>query len=290
MVQDGAVTTILSIQSSVAYGHVGNSAATFPLMRMGVEVWPVLTVHFSNTTAYETFRGPVLSADDVRSVLQGITEREVLDQADAVLSGFLGDASIGEVTLEAVSAVKAANPAAIYCCDPVMGDVGRGFFVRPGIPEYLRDEVVPHADIITPNLFELNFLTDSDITTTDELLAACDAVRARGPQIVLVTSAVLPDDDENTVGMVLSTPQRAWRVDTPRLDRTFGGSGDLTAATFLAQWLRQSDPQAALADTAAVVHAVLKTTTDSGKRELQLVAAQDELVNPSERFEAHPLS
>ncbi len=290
MVQDGAVTTILSIQSSVAYGHVGNSAATFPLMRMGVEVWPVLTVHFSNTTAYETFRGPVLSADDVRSVLQGITEREVLDQADAVLSGFLGDASIGEVTLEAVSAVKAANPAAIYCCDPVMGDVGRGFFVRPGIPEYLRDEVVPHADIITPNLFELNFLTDSDITTTDELLAACDAVRARGPQIVLVTSAVLPDDDENTVGMVLSTPQGAWRVDTPRLDRTFGGSGDLTAATFLAQWLRQSDPQAALADTAAVVHAVLKTTTDSGKRELQLVAAQDELVNPSERFEAHPLS
>lgn len=290
MVQDGAVTTILSIQSSVAYGHVGNSAATFPLMRMGVEVWPVLTVHFSNTTAYETFRGPVLSADDVRSVLQGIMEREVLDQADAVLSGFLGDASIGEVTLEAVSAVKAANPAAIYCCDPVMGDVGRGFFVRPGIPEYLRDEVVPHADIITPNLFELNFLTDSDITTTDELLAACDAVRARGPQIVLVTSAVLPDDDENTVGMVLSTPQGAWRVDTPRLDRTFGGSGDLTAATFLAQWLRQSDPQAALADTAAVVHAVLKTTTDSGKRELQLVAAQDELVNPSERFEAHPLS
>ncbi len=290
MVQDGAVTTILSIQSSVAYGHVGNSAATFPLMRMGVEVWPVLTVHFSNTTAYETFRGPVLSADDVRSVLQGITEREVLDQADAVLSGFLGDASIGEVTLEAVSAVKAANPAAIYCCDPVMGDVGRGFFVRPGIPEYLRDEVVPHADIITPNLFELNFLTDSDITTTDELLAACDAVRARGPQIVLVTSAVLPDDDENTVGMVLSTPQGAWRVDTPRLDRTFGGSGDLTAATFLAQWLRQSDPLAALADTAGVVHAVLKTTTDSGKRELQLVAAQDELVNPSERFEAHPLS
>lgn len=288
--QNGAVTTILSIQSSVAYGHVGNSAATFPLMRMGVEVWPVLTVHFSNTTAYDTCRGPILSADDVRSVLQGITERGVLGQADAVLSGFQGDASIGAVTLEAVAAVKAANPNAVYCCDPVMGDVGRGFFVRPQIPEFLRDEVVPSADIITPNLFELNYLTASDITTTDELLQACEQVRARGPRIVLATSAVLPSDSDDSVGMVLSTPDGAWRVATPRLDRTFGGSGDLTAATFLAQWLQQPDPPRALANTAAIVYGVLKATTDLGHRELQLVAAQGELVQPSARFEVTRLA
>lgn len=285
MGENGAVTTILSIQSSVAYGHVGNSAATFPLMRMGIEVWPVLTVHFSNTTAYETCRGPILSADDVRAVLQGIAERGVLGQADAVLSGFQGDASIGAVTLEAVESVKAANPAAIYCCDPVMGDVGRGFFVRPGIPEYLRDEVVPRADIVTPNLFEMNYLTGSDITTVDELLTACDRVRSWGPQTILVTSAVLPSDAAESVGMVLSTPEGAWRVATPHLNRTFGGSGDLTAATFLAQWLRQPDPESALAQTAAVVYAVLRTTTDSGQRELQLVAAQDELVHPRTRFD-----
>lgn len=290
MGEDGAVTTILSIQSSVAYGHVGNSAATFPLMRMGIEVWPVLTVHFSNTTAYETCRGPILSAGDVRAVLQGIAERGVLGQADAVLSGFQGDASIGAVTLEAVESVKAANPAAIYCCDPVMGDVGRGFFVRPGIPEYLRDEVVPHADIITPNLFELNYLTGSDITTIDELLTACDTVRSRGPQTILVTSAVLLSDAAESVGMVLSTPEGAWRVATPHLNRTFGGSGDLTAATFLAQWLRQPDPESALAETAAVVYAVLRTTTDSGQRELQLVAAQDELVHPRTRFDVERIA
>ncbi|WP_028708439.1 pyridoxal kinase PdxY [Propionicicella superfundia] len=284
------MTTILSIQSSVAYGHVGNSAATFPLMRMGVEVWPILTVHFSNTTAYETCRGPVLSADDLREVLLGVTERGVLGEADAVLSGFQGDASIGAVTLEAVAAVKQANPAAIYCCDPVMGDVGRGFFVRPGIPEYLRDEVVPYADIITPNLFELSFLTGTEATTTGELLAACDTVRSRGPQVVLVTSAVLPDDSQDVVGMVLSTPEGAWRVETPHLNRTFGGSGDLTAATFLAQWLRLGDPAAALAETAAVVYAVLKATADSGKRELQLVAAQDELVTPRTRFDVTRLA
>lgn len=288
--KDGPVTTILSIQSSVAYGHVGNSAATFPLMRMGVEVWPVLTVHFSNTTAYDTCRGPVLSASDVRDVLQGIAERGVLGEADAVLSGFQGDASIGAVTLEAVAAVRAANPSAIYCCDPVMGDVGRGFFVRPGIPEFLRDEVVPHADIITPNLFELSFLTDTQIETTAQLLAACDQVRQRGPKVVLVTSAVLPSDADDTVGMVLSTPDGAWRIQTPRLDRGFGGSGDITSAIFLASWLQKPDAVSALTNTANIVYSVLKVTTESGKKELQLVASQDEIVHPSNTFEAERLA
>src|SRR5687767_2033767 len=124
------VTTILSIQSSVAYGHVGNSAATFPLMRMGVEIWPVLTVHFSNHTGYPSWRGPLLAAADVAEVVRGISERGVLGQVSAVLSGYQGDPAVGQVILDTVAAVRRLNPAAIYCCDPVMGDVGVGFYVR----------------------------------------------------------------------------------------------------------------------------------------------------------------
>ena len=153
------MTTILSIQSSVAYGHVGNSAATFPLMRMGVEVWPVITVHFSNNTGYASWRGPLLRADDVREVVRGIDELGVLGECDAVLSGYQGAADSGSAILEAVALVKERNPAALYCCDPVLGDVGRGFFVAPGIPELMRDAVVPQAQVITPNQFELEFLT-----------------------------------------------------------------------------------------------------------------------------------
>jgi len=152
------VTAILSIQSSVAYGHVGNSAAVFPLQRLGIDVWPVLTVHFSNHTGYGSFRGPVLPADQIAEVLRGVEERGVLPGCDAVLSGYMGDVSLGAVVLDAVSRVKAANPKAIYCCDPVLGDVDRGFFVRPGLPEFMRDHAVPKADIITPNQFELEFL------------------------------------------------------------------------------------------------------------------------------------
>jgi pyridoxine kinase len=279
------VTTILSIQSSVAYGHVGNSAATFPLMRMGVEVWPVITVHFSNHTGYPSWRGPMLAASDIADVVRGIDERGVLGQVDAVLSGYQGGADVGAVIVDVVELVRQRNPAAIYCCDPVLGDVDRGLYVRPGIPELMRDRVVPVADVITPNQFELTVLTGMSTTTTDEVLAAADAARALGPATVLVTSVVHADAAPGTIDMIAVSGAGSWRVTTPLLPRTFTGAGDLTAATFLAGLLRTGDPAIALASTAAVVHGVLEVTIASGGSELALVEAQDEIVHPSRTFE-----
>ena len=140
---------ILSIQSLVAYGHAGNSAALFPLQRLGKVVWPVMTVHFSNHTGYGAWRGPLLSADDVAEVILGVEERGAFAECEAVLTGYQGDEDVGAVVLDAVARVKSASPSAIYCCDPVMGDVGRGMFVRPGIPELMRDRVVPAAETAT---------------------------------------------------------------------------------------------------------------------------------------------
>ena len=282
----GAPPVILSIQSSVAYGHVGNSAATFPLMRMGVEVWPVLTVHFSNHTGYPGWRGPLLAAADVAEVVRGISERGVLGQVAAVLSGYQGDPEVGEVILDTVAAVRRHNPAAIYCCDPVMGDLGRGFYVRPGIPALMRDRVVPAAQLITPNQFELEALTGRQAGTRAELLAAADAARGLGPETVLVTSVALADADPQTMAMVVVDGEGAWWVATPRLGQTFTGSGDLTAAVFLAHLLRTGDLPTALADTAAAVFGVLQVTVATGRSELALVQAQDELVHPSTRFTA----
>ncbi len=283
------MTSILSIQSSVAYGHVGNSAATFPLMRMGVEVWPVLTVHFSNHTGYPGWRGPLLRAEDVAEVIRGIDERGVLDRCDAVLSGYQGGADVGGVILDAVELVRSRNPAALYCCDPVLGDVGRGVYVRPGIPELMRDRVVPAAQLITPNQFELELLTGLGTSTLPEVLAAADAARALGPEIVLVTSVVHTDAEPGTIDMVAVSGEGAWRVTTPLLPRTFTGAGDLTAATFLATYLRTRDVAASVAHTAAVVHGVLDVTVQSGQSELQLVAAQDEIANPTRSFDAKRL-
>ena len=278
------VTTILSIQSSVAYGHVGNSAVTFPLMRMGVEVWPVITVHFSNHTGYESWRGPLLSAADLSSVVRGIDERGVLGDVDAVLSGYQGGEDIGAMILEAVALVKQRNPAAIYCCDPVLGDKDRGSYVRPGIAEFMRQHVVPAAQIITPNQFELTTLTGLPVSTMDDVLNGADAVHSMGPEVVLITSVVRQDGPPDTIEMVAVDGTGAWLVATPRLPRTFTGSGDVTAAIFLATVLRAWDLPRTLAHTAAVIYGVLKITNDLGRTELALIAAQDELIHPSHAF------
>ncbi|CAB4707805.1 MAG: pyridoxal kinase PdxY [Actinobacteria bacterium] len=280
---------ILSIQSSVAYGHVGNSAAVFPLQRLGHEVWPVLTVHFSNHTGYGAWRGPLLAADDVRDVITGIAERGVLGQADAVLSGYQGDPAVGAVILDAVAQVKALNPAAVYCCDPVMGDVGRGMFVRPGIPEYLRDHVVPLADILTPNHFELDFLAGTPTRTLDEVLAAVETVRARGPRDVLVTSVLHDGVPDGHLDVVAVSDAGAWAVTTPLLPIAPNGCGDLTAALYLAHLRTTGSPARALELTTASVYAVLEATIAAGTREIQLVAAQDALADPPPRFVARRL-
>ena len=275
---------VLSIQSFVAYGHVGNAAAVFPLQRLGHEVWPVPTVHFSNHTGYGAWRGAVLPADDVREIVRGIADRGVLGQVDVVLSGYQGDEHVAEVVLETVAAVRAANPAATYTCDPVMGDVGRGFFVRPGIPDLMRERVVPAADLITPNLFELGALTGTEPATLDQVLAAAAAARAAGPSTVLVTSVVRTEAPPDTVEMLVSTAGGAWLTSTPLLPLSVNGAGDLTSALFTAHLHQTGDPAAALASTVSSVYAVLEATLRSGQGELRLVAAQDALADPACEF------
>jgi pyridoxine kinase len=284
-----AGVSILSIQSSVAYGHVGNSAAVFPLQRLGVEVWPVHTVHFSNHTGYGEWRGPLLPADDVRAVLRGVEDRGAFPGVDAVLSGYQGGEDIGEVILDAVARVKAANPAAIYACDPVMGNAKSGCFVHPAIPILLRERVVPAADLITPNQFELGYLTGTEPRTIDETLASVDLARDLGPSTVLVTSVERPDAPADTIEMMAVTDAGAWIVRTPRLAMKANGSGDVTAALFTAHLLSTGDPGVALARTSSSVFDLLQTTLDSGERELQLVQSQESLAHPRMQFEVSQL-
>lgn len=275
---------VLSIQSAVAYGHVGNSAAVFPLQRIGVEVLPVYTVNFSNHTGYGAWRGPLIAPDDVREVITGIEERGVFDKIDVVLSGYQGSEGIADVIVETVARVKAANPNAVYACDPVMGNAKSGCFVAPAIPELLREKVVPVADIITPNQFELGFLTGTDPHTIEETLASADAARAMGPGTILVTSVERPDREEGTIEMMAVTPLGAWIVTTPLLPMKANGSGDVTAALFTAHYTRTGDAADALARTASSVFDLLEATHRSGERELQLVESQEAYANPRMQF------
>lgn len=278
------MTSVLTIQSHVAYGHAGNSSAVFALQRLGVEAWPVHTVQFSNHTGYGAWRGRVFDGQFVDEVVEGIAERGLLPRCDAVLSGYLGSPDIGHSVVTAVGKVRAANAAAVYCCDPVIGDVGRGIFVRPGVPEFIRDVALPAADLVTPNHFELDLLTGRSTRTLAEVKDAVAAVQAIGPRTVLTTSLDTDDTPADAVDLLASEGGRHYRVRTPRLGVSVNGAGDAVAALFLAHHLRTGSAAEAVAAAAASVWGLLARTAAEGSREILLVAAQDELVAPSRTF------
>ncbi len=281
---------ILSIQSHVTYGHVGNSAAVFPLQRMGVEVWPVHTVQFSNHTGYGDWQGQVFDARMIRDVVAGIEKRGVLGECDGVLSGYIGGADIGAAILDAMAAVKRANPAARYCCDPVIGDVGRGIFVREGIPELMRAKAVPVADIVTPNQFELDYLSRRESKTVSAARDAVKALHDLGPRTILVTSLHTDETPEDAIDMLASDGAGCFRLRTPKLPLIVNGAGDAIAAMFFAHYLRSGKIVEALSRAGSAVFGVLTKTAETGSREIQLIAAQDEIVAPSRVFETEQLA
>jgi pyridoxine kinase len=253
----------------------------FPLQCLGIEAWALDTVAFSNHTGHGRWRGEVVAARQVAELFEGIADLGVLPSLDAVLSGYIGAAETGAVLLDIVARVKAANPNALFCCDPVIGDVDTGSYVRDGVAEFFRDNALGLADIVTPNRFELEYLTGCSIASLAEAVEAAAALRAQGPAVVLVTSL---DAEPDRLTMLASGADGAWTVETPRLPAMLNGCGDVTAALFLAHLLRGAAVSEALAATAGSMFAVIETTLGLGRYELALVAARQELIRPSRSF------
>ncbi|TAJ96154.1 MAG: pyridoxal kinase PdxY [Reyranella sp.] len=280
----------LSLQSHVAYGYVGNRAAAFPLQRLGHEVWAVNTVEFSNHTGYGAWRGRAASAEQVAEIVQGVEALGQFARCDGLLTGYVGDAALADVVLDTARRVRAANPRAVWCCDPVLGDIDTGIYVKPGIDAFFRDRAIPAADLVTPNHFELEHLTGRTVSTMGEALAAARTL-LKGPRLALITSLRRADASADTIEMVAVTPDAAWRVATPMIGFEIApnGTGDAVAALFTAHWIAGDDVADALGRAASSIFAVLEATEAMGERELQLVAAQDRLVAPPRLFAAEKL-
>jgi pyridoxine kinase len=276
---------LISIQSHVAFGHVGNSAAVFALQRLGCEVWPVHTVQFSNHTGYGAWKGEVFAAARISEVVDGIADLGVLSTCDGVLSGYIGAVETGEAILAAVNKIKAANPNASYCCDPVIGNRVRGEFVRPGITEFMRRRAMPAAQVVTPNHFELDRLAGRETRCFASILSAVDTIHAHGPRAVLVTSVCADETPDDRLDIIASDTGGRYLVRTPLLTTPANGAGDLIAALFFLHYLRSGSAAGALAVATSSVYGLLRRTRDAGTSEMALVAAQDELVAPSEKFE-----
>ena len=281
---------ILSIQSHVVYGHVGNSAAVFPLQRLGREVWPLMSVQFSSHAGYSGWRGRAFDAAMVEDCVAGLAAIGVLPRCAGLITGYLGRPEIGEAALGALAAVRAASPEAVYACDPVIGDTGRGAYVAPGVAEFFRDRALPAATLVTPNAFELEYVSGAPARTLAGARAAVAALIARGPRVAVVTSLMLEDTPAERIDMLAGDAGGLWRLATPRLPIAVNGAGDLFAALFLHHWLERRSTPEALSRTASSVFGVVAATHAAGERELALIAAQDELVRPSKRFRAESVS
>jgi pyridoxine kinase len=281
---------ILSIQSHVVYGYAGNTSAVFPLQRLGHEVWALNTVEFSNHTGYGSWRGKTLGAELVCDLTDGLDTLGALSTCEAVLSGYLGEADTGHAIIRAIQKIKATRGATLYCCDPVLGDIGRGVYVKPGILETFRDELIPQATIITPNQFELGLLTGHDTMTPKGIRAALEAAHNMGPEVVLVTSFGQKEKYTGTTGMLVSCGDKRWQLTTPELQfkQIIAGAGDLTSAIFLGRYIETSDPRTSMEQTAAAVFGILKATHQNARAELCTITTQHEITTPSHTFQSTP--
>lgn len=277
---------VISIQSQVAFGHVGNSAAVFPMQLHGIDVIAVPTTLLSNRPGYKTIRGKVLEAQLVADLLLGIEERGAIDRANAILSGYLGSADVGGAVADFVARAKSRNPALLYACDPVLGDRDRGLFVRDDIPPLVRDRLCVLANIITPNHFEFEWLCGTKAKTIDDVVTHARALHARGPSTIVVTSAELVDTPNGEIETLAIEYSRAWRVRTPRLAISPNGTGDLFAALFVSARVRGADAPEALSHAASAIFAVLEHTAARGTEEMRIVESAEQLVHPKRWFEA----
>jgi pyridoxine kinase len=285
---------VLSIQSHVVYGYAGNTAAVFPLQRLGREVWAINTVEFSNHTGYGAWRGKVLGAELAADLVTGLKERGVLNRCESVLSGYLGDASVAMAIVDAVKKVREKSPNALYACDPVMGDVGRGFYVKPDIPDIFKKELIPLADIVTPNQFELDAITGLTTQNLDDTLKAINILHEMGPSIVLVTSY---KEKEGELSMIASDKKEIYKITTPELPLGKGvaGTGDMTSAVFLSRYLETGNLKKTLELCTASVFGVLEASLQTADIksgapiELKIIDTQQELVSPSHSFKAEKI-
>jgi pyridoxine kinase len=283
----GAQDAVLSIQSHVAFGHVGNSAAVLPLQRLGLDVFPVHTVQLAHHPGYGAWRGHQVEPERIEEILSGLREIGALRRCAALLSGYLGQAAVGAPLLRALQALRRERPDAIYLCDPVIGDDDAGIFVAAGVPELLRERLVPTADIITPNRFELAWLAQQDVRDLDAALAAATALRATGTGAVIATGLPLGSDE---LGVLAAAADGAWLVRTPYRADVPHGTGDVFSALFLGHYLKERNLAQALERSVSAMYALIERTLERGAGELRLVAAQDDLAPAKVRFAAKRLA
>ncbi|MFD2207157.1 pyridoxal kinase [Kiloniella antarctica] len=272
--------SVISIQSYVCYGYVGNSAAVFPMQKLGVEVVSLPTTLLSNHPAHPSVYGAAVDPVLLQKLFNGIEDRGAFVNCAGILSGYLASVGNVEIIAQAVGRYKRLNSAGIYCLDPVMGDKGTGFFVNKGIPELIVERLLPLADIITPNKFEFDYITQTKTVTYAEMISAARTlINKTSLRCVVITSAepspdIFGDKRVPNIGVLVVTSETAHLIITPCLNVSFSGTGDLFTGLFMG-WLMKGEAEEKAAQKAiSALYRIIELTVQSGKEELDIITHQ----------------
>jgi len=263
---------VLSIHSHVASGHVGNSAAVFPLQRLGHDVIAVPTVILSHHPGHGAWHGHHMRVDDLAAVFDGLDAHGVYGQCDAVLSGYLGGSAAAGLARHAWSQVRNANPQALVCCDPIMGDTAEGLYVAEDLIRFYREDALAEADVIFPNRFELELLSGVAVTNAATALSAARSVMPSDGVLKMVLATSVPLAGE--LGVVLVSATEAWQIQAPEIELAAKGAGDFFAAVWLGHYLRDRDAVRALGAAGAATGIVVAAAAQQAARELPIVQCQ----------------
>ncbi len=255
--------SILSIQSHVTYGYVGNKAAVYPLQAMGYDVWPVNTVQFSNHTGYGKWKGQIFSAEHIVDVIDGIEELGVMDDCEAIISGYMGSLEICKVVSDAVMRFKKQNKALIYLCDPVMGS--KNCYVKPEVLKFFCNEL--SADIITPNQFEAEMIAGITIRSVSDLEAVANHFHMRGVKILVITSVEL----DGGIYVLVSEQNGKYLVAIKNHEAQINGTGDLFSAVYLGSYLKHGNALLATQHAVYYTEQAINATIETSSRELQVL-------------------
>lgn len=285
---------VLSIQSHVVYGFAGNKSATFPMQLLGIDVWALNTVQFSNHTQYGKWTGMVIPPQQISEIVQGLDAIDKLQHCDALLSGYLGAAEQVDQIIDTLQKIKQRNPNALYLCDPVMPNKAKTCVVADGVRESIITKAMPVADIMTPNLHELRQLTDFPIHNFDDVIRAVQAILAKGVKKVLVKHLgnVGRTQDPNLFEIIMATPEGIWHLTRPLYEFSFEpvGVGDLIAGTFLAHLLNGKSDVEAFESMNNAVAGVMETTHRLHSYELQTIAARHLIMQPQTQYRAEKIA
>jgi pyridoxine kinase len=260
----------MSIQSSVVYGHVGSTAATLPLHRLGFDVWALPTVVYSSHAGYPGVRGSRTPVATLRELLAGLEALGRLDRCEAVLSGYLGQPAVWDFVLEALAAVRRHRPDAWYVCDPVLGDEGE-LYMPAELVRTFREQAVPRADLLVPNRFELEWLVDRPVASVADAVAAARELRAAGAREVVVKGLVLEHQGRLEQHVVGVDDDAAWLARAPHVTRFWSGAGDAFTGLLAGLRLAGTPLADAVARTTAIMEELVARTTALDEPELRMV-------------------